>query len=301
MRPAPLPPQRTKANRQASVIIHQNLKLKDSIENLAEPYLAKVEDEPSASTVADLSKPKSSKSSWFVDAESENFVKNNLDNPKNFSSASSQEKVSKSIPQLPKVNNSTANQDSSYLPSYEESKNDEIVAPSAVESPSNPITKSRSSIFNFNLRRKNSLKEKKIDPKDFIPKPPFAEDSGSSHDKNMILFKLPSGVIEDMLKELNPRFVELKKRQFRAFADPELKILKEHLDLTHLLSVHYLVNHKFSDFKTDCGRQIYCFEINLAIPKGNNLNGMLDNKGSPVKVQRVTYVYGIHSKQEKLV
>lgn len=299
--PAPLPPQRTKNNRQTSVIIHQNLKLKDSIENLAEPYLAKVDDQPSTSGLVDLSKPKPSKTNWFVEGGSENFVKNNLDNPNNLSSMSSNDKVTKSIPQLQKINNLNANQDTSYLPSYEESKNDEIVNTGGEETPTNPITKSRSSIFNFNLRRKHSLKEKKVDPKDFIERPPFSEEASTAHDKNMILFKLPSGVIEDMLKELNPRFVELKKRQFRAFADPDMKSLKEHLDMTYLTSVHYLVNHKFSDFKTDCGRQIYCFEINLAIPKGNALIGlnMLDNKGSPVKTQRVTYVYGIHSKQEK--
>lgn len=297
LRPAPLPPQRNKTSRQTSVIIHQNLKLKDSIENLAEPFLAKVEDQPSTSGMADLGKPKAAKTSWFVDGETENFIKNNLDNPNNFANASSQEKVAKSIPQLPKVNNSMANQDTSYLPSYEESKNDEVVS----STPTNPIVKSRSNIFNFNLRRKNSIKDQKIDPKDFIPRPPFAEDSTHVHDKNVILFKLPSGVIEDMLKELNPRFVEVKKRQFKACADPDLKILKEHLDLTHLTSIHYLVNHKFSDFKSEGGRQIYCFEINLAVPKnsGNGSNALLDSKGTPVKTQRVTYVYGIHSKQEK--
>lgn len=295
----PLPPLRTKTPRQSSVIIHQNLKLKDSIENLAEPFLAKVDDQPSTSGMVDLSRPKTSKTSWFVEKESENFVKNNLDNPKNYSTTSSHDKVVKSIPQLPKVNNATANQDTSYLPSYEESKNDEIVTASGEETPTNSVVKSRSGIFSFNLRRKNSLKEKKIDPKDFIVKPPFSEDVSNAHDKNMILFKLPSGVIEDMLKELNPRFVELKRRQFRAFSDPELKVLKEHLDLSYLSSVQYLINHKFSDFKTDCGRQIYCFEINLSVPKGNVGNEMLDSKGIPVKTQRITYVYGIHSKQEK--
>lgn len=302
--PTPLPPMRTKAPRQTSVIIHQNLKLKDSIENLAEPYLAKVEDQPSTSREAvDLGKPKSAKSNWFVDADSQNFIKNNLDNPNNFSTSPSHDKVAKTFPQLVKIINATANLDSSYLPSYEESKNDEVVSPGGDKTPTNTVVKSRSHIFNFNLMRKNSLKEKKIDPKDFIPHPPFSEETGHSNDKNMILFKLPSGVIEDMLKELNPRFVELKKRQFKAFADPDLKLLKEHLDLTHLTSIHYLVNHKFSDFKTDGGRQIYCFEINLAIPKnssGNN-NAMFDNKGSPVRTQRVSFVYGIHSKQEKYV
>lgn len=292
--PAPLPPQRTKAPRATSVIIHQNLRLKDDeIENIAQPFLAKVDDQPSTSSIVDLSRPKTSSSKWFIESESSNFVKNNLDNPNNFANASNHEKIGKSIPKLMKVNNI----DAPYLPSYEESKNDEIVSPGSDKTPS--VAKSRSTIFNFHIMRRNSLKEKKIDPKDFIPHPPFAEESAHySNDKNTILFKLPSGVIEDMLKELNPRFVEIRKRQFNAFADPEMRILKEHLDLTHLTSVHYLVNHKFSDFKTEGGRQIYCFEINLAIPK-NAANGMFDSKGLPVRTQRVSYVYGIHSKQEK--
>jgi Arf-GAP/Rho-GAP domain/ANK repeat/PH domain-containing protein 1 len=316
--PTPLPPERRKHQkselpRQQSVIIHQNLRLKDSIENLVEPFLAKVEDQPSTSEVVDLTKPKAQASSsstpsthWFVDGDdTSKFVKNNLDNPKNFAQAPT-EKVTKTVPQLTKVNNLSANRDSSYLPSYEESKNDEIVRPkrdAAEEKTPNGPVKSRSTIFNFNLMRRSSIKEKKIDPKDFIVRPPFGEEPTHAHDKSVILFKLPSGVIEDMLKELNPRFIELRKRQFKAFADPEMKVLKEHLDLSHLSSVHYLVNHKFSDFKTECGRQIFCFEINLAVPKSSGnastSNALLDSKGSPVRTQRVTYVYGIHSKQEK--
>lgn len=305
--PSPPRPKRKKeAQRQQSVIIHQNLKLKDSIENLAEPYLAKIDNEPSTSgAIADLSRPKATRTNWFVDKEdSEKFAKNSLDNPNNFTSATNTNKITKTVPQLPKVNNVPLNPEAPYLPSYEESQNDQIVMQNdeLVKTPTVPVTKSRSTIFNFNLMAKLNSKEKteKVDPKDFIPHPPFSDDTQSTHDKGIILFKLPSGVIEDMLKELNPRFIELKKRQFKAFADPEFKVLKEHLDLTHLTSVHYLINHKFNDFKTECGRQIYCFEINLAVPKstGNN-NALLDSKGSPVRTQRVTYVYGIHSKQEK--
>ena len=302
--PAPKPPTRSKKaeSRTASVIIHQNLKLKDSVENLAEPYLAQVDDEPSTSTNVDLSRPKHPQTNWFVDDnEQEKFVKNNLDNPNNYPHAPA-DKLTKTIPQLTKVNNFTANREQ-YLPTYEESKNDEIVNMGAVEK-TPPPSKTRSSIFNFGLKRKSSLKETKLDPKDFIPRAPFHEDSHQAADKSVILFKLPSGVIEDILKELNPRFVEIKKRHFKAFADSEFKVLKEHLDLTHLTSVQYLINHKFTEFKTESGRQIYCFEINLAIPKTSSSNtgastALLDSKGVPVKTQRVTYVYGIHSKNEK--
>lgn len=300
--PIPKAPKRTKKPepRVASVIIHQNLKLKGSLENLAEPFLAKVDDEPSTSGIVDLSKPKPSTSSWFVDNNTDKFKKNNLDNPNNFSHAVT-EKLSKTIPQLPKVNNNTANREQ-YLPTYEESKNDEIVNTGAIEKTPDAPTKSRSSIFHFGLKRKTSFKEIKLEAKDFVPRPVFSEDSAQPHDKSVILFKLPSGVIEDMLKELSPRFVELKRRQFKAYSDSEFKILKEHLDLSYLSSIQFLVNHKFSEFKIDSGGHVYCFELNLAMPKNltsNTPNALLDNKGSPVKTQRVSYVYGIWSKNEK--
>lgn len=304
---APVPPRperKKQTQRHDSVIIHQNLRLKDSIEDLVEPFLAKVEEPSTSSGPADISKPKATKTSWFVDNETsaEIFSKSNLDNPNNFTNTTSTDKVSKSVPQLSKVNNITKDSHMPHLPTYEESQNEKA---EELEKASTPV-KSRSTIFNFiSFQGIMAQKDKpvKIDPKDFVPHPPFSEDTPSNaHDKGIILFKLPSGVIEDMLKELNPRFIELRKRQFKAYADPEMKVLKEHLDLTHLASVHYLLNHKFSDFKTECGRQIYCFEINLAVPKNsNNNNSLLDSKGSPVRTQRVTYVYGIHSKQEKYV
>jgi hypothetical protein len=302
--PTPKAPKRNKRAepRVASVIIHQNLKLKGSVENLAEPFLAQVADQPSTSGIVDLSRPKAPTSSWFVDGETDKFAKNNLDNPNNFSHAPT-EKIAKTIPQLSKVKNLTANREQ-YLPTYEESKNDEIVNIGTVEKAPDTPSKTLSSLFTFGLKRRSSLKENKLEEKDFVPRPVFSEDVPHANDKSVILFKLPSGVIEDILKELSPRFVEVKRRQFKAFSDSEFKILKEHLDLSHLTSIQYLINHKFSEFKTESGRQIYCFEINLAVPKNSSSSGgttsaLLDSKGSPVKTQRVTYVYGIHSKNEK--
>lgn len=311
---APIIPLRTKKNetkrkskvktetpRAASVIIHQNLRLKDSVENLVEAYSARVEDdEPSTSGVVDLSRPKPApppSTSWFVVEDDANkFLKNNLDNP-NINHNTPTDKLAKTIPQLSKVNNFEANRD--HLPTYEESKHDEIVNVGAVEKIPESTSKPLSSLFSFGLKRKPSFKENKLEAKDFVQRPPFAEDS-HHQDKSVILFKLPSGVIEDILKELNPRFVEVKRRQFKAYSDSEFKVLKEHLDFTHLSSVQYLANHKFTEFKTESGRQIYCFEINLAVPKNSSsTNALLDSKGSLAKTQRVTYVYGIHSKTEK--
>jgi Arf-GAP with Rho-GAP domain, ANK repeat and PH domain-containing protein 1 len=284
--------------RAASVIIHQNLRLKaDSIENLVDAYSARsIDDEPSTSGIADLSRPKPTTTNWFVEDEANKFLTNNLDNP-NINQNTPTDKLAKTIPQLSKVNNFDANRE--HLPTYEESKNDEIVSFGVPAKSPEPASKSKMSLFSFGLKRNSSFKDPKPEAKNFVPRPPIVEDNHQV-DKSVILFKLPSGVIEDILKELNPRFVEVKHCQFKAYSDPELKVLKEHLDLNYLASIQFLVNHKFTDFKTESGRQIHCFEINLAMPKNSsNSNALLDSKGVPVKTQRVTYVYGIHSKNEK--
>lgn len=261
--PSPKPPKRKKKieinERQPSVIIHQNLNLKDSTENLLYPNL------------------ENKTTNWFVDenTKTSNFVANDLDKPKNTETAS--------------INNLYP-----ILPTYEDSKKDQIVSSSSTTAPES-TSKSRS-FFNFGLNFKS--KENKVEVVNYIPRAPYTDDYPTKVDKS-ILFKLPSGVIEDMLKELSPRFVELNKRHFRAYLDIDMKNLKEHLDLTHLTSIQFLVNHKFAEFKTEAGRQIFCFELNLSIPKQNHSDSPA--KYSPSKQQKLTLVYGIHNKNEKCV
>lgn len=308
-----IPPRssKTPAVRQ-SQIIHQNLHLRaESYENLddvSEPFLAKFTAKPKQSNV-DLTRPKPAQTNWFVESEPEKFTKNNLDNPlNNKNQQKSQEKVMKTVPILPPKQNNLDN----YLPTYEESKNDEIVAETSGNNNIKP-EKTKTSIFQsmLNLKRKPSISRQSksevavVVQKDFISRPPFCDDLNLLLDKTVILFKLPSGVLEDILKELNPRFIELKRKQFKAYSDLDFKILKEHIDLTHMSSCQYVVNHKF----TDGGRQIYCFEMNLAIPKHSSSSGQ-SNSSSPstsnasgkmtsYKTNRVTHVYGIHTKMEK--
>lgn len=280
-----------------SVIIHQNPRLKDSIENLAD-----------SGTETSSSSNIQKKTNWYV--EDDTWAKNNLDNP-NFYVPKSSDKVFKSV-QLTEVNDFPQNnlypkllqgdkkndEDGKLypiLPTYEDSKNDEIVASNLTDSPS---SKTRS-FFNFGLRMKS--KDTKLEIVNYIQKPPLVNDFPKITDKSPILFKLPSGVIEDMLKELNPRFVEIKHRHFNAYADSEFKVLKENLDLNHLTSIQYLVNHKFSEFRTEAGRHIFCFELNLSVPKQTSVTAAAnqDVKAALLKSQRVSFVYGIHNKNEK--
>lgn len=297
----PQKPQRKNRPNVQSVIIHQNLHLKDSLENLLVDSVAET------SSSSNLEK----KTNWYIEDDS-NSAKNNLDNP-NFYVPKSSDKVFKSV-QLTEVNdfpqnnlypklqpqgdkkNDTNEKLYPMLPSYEDSKNDEIVASNLPDSAS----KTRS-FFNFGLRMKSSSKDTKLEIVNYIQKPPLVVDLPKITDKSPILFKLPSGVIEDMLKELNPRFVEIKKRHFNAYSDSEFKVLKEHLDLSHLTSIQFLVNHKFSEFKTDAGRHIFCFELNLSVPKQTSATAVAnqDVKAAMLKNQRVSFVYGIHNKNEK--
>lgn len=298
----PLRKSKTRTHDPLSVIIHQNPRLKDSIENLTEPIIAAE------------SSTKEKTTNWYIDDENNaTSASNNLDNP-NFYVPKSSDKVFKSV-QLTEVNDfpqnnlypnlkpqgitSNDNDDERLypiLPSYEDSKNDEVVASNLPDASS----KTRS-FFNFGRKlMSSSSKENKHEIVNYIQKPPLVNDSPKITNNSSILFKLPSGVIEDILKELSPRFVVFRNRQFNAFSDKEFRVLKEHLDLSNLTSIQYLVNHKFSEFKTEAGRQIYCFELNLSVPKQmTSAAGNQDIKAAMMKNQRVTFVYGIHNKKDK--
>lgn len=289
--------------RAPSVIIHQNPKLKDSTENLAE-------------STEEKSNTFENTTSWYIDeANNAASTSNNLDNP-NFYVPKASDKVFKSV-QLTEVNDFPSQNRSSpsvklpqddmkndndnerlypILPSYEDSKNDEVVASNLPDSSS----KTRS-FFNFGRKLISGSKDNKHEIVNYIQKPPLVNDSPKISNNSSILFKLPSGVIEDMLKELSPRFVVFKHRQFNAYSDKEFKVLKEHLNLSNLTSIQYLVNHKFSEFKTESGHQIFCFELNLSVPKQTAVGaaGSHDIKAAMMKNQRVTFVYGIHNKKDK--
>ena len=183
---------------------------------------------------------------------------------------------------------------------------DEVVTPSSPLEPekesifkSSSVISMFSSVLNRNLKRKSSLKKNEVQTLvEMVPKPLFT-DYLAEHRGH--LFRLPSGVIQDILKELSPRIVVLKNKTFTAFLDIELKQLKEQINLTYLTSIQCVINHKFTQ---DGGSEVHCFELNLAVPKNaqtaSNPNlVVMSGNAVNTKTQRVTYVYGIHSKTEK--
>lgn len=255
-----------------SVIIHQNLFLKQSMENLIDdsvvkPYLAKVDDFQTNEFV-DLSRPSPSQSNWFVQSTEEqinNLNKNQQINSVNRNdSIKSIDKVVKSVPKLPQ-------KQSNDPPSYHEAvggggstTNIKLRAPPSpidlkqTENSSQPAiqTKRSKSMFsnvlnkmegiNFNLRRKNSIKNDcKSDTMtvlEMIAKPTISY-TYISHEGHLI--RLPSGVVEDILKELHSRRAMIRDKKFQTFMDSQHKVPKEHFPLEYITSIQCVVNNKF--------------------------------------------------------
>lgn len=244
----PKVPPRTKQNqpdsqrnqKHQSVIIHQNLKLPGSVENLADEsavddYMAKVDNDPNINLrPVDLSYPKTSKTSWFVDN-----MENDLNNP---------------------VKD---------------------------ENPNHSMVSRTKGLLMQTYKKFSKLhpsKTNKFDPNasnEMIPKPPYGD---YCIQQKGTLFKLPSGVFEDIMKELSPRICELKDRVFSTYLDQDQKQLKEQINLCNIASIQCITKHKFSNES----REIHAFELNVSNPLATQK-----------KFQNVTYVYGIHTKNEK--
>lgn len=253
-----------------SVIIHQNLFLKQSMENLIDdsvikPYLAKVDDF-SANEFVDLSRPSPSQSNWFVQSTEEsinNLNKNQQINAVNRNdSIKSIDKVVKRVPKLPQK---TSNDPPSYHEAVGGTSNVKLRAPpqlpidlktSESSSPPTIQTKRSKSMFsnvlnkmegmNFNLRRKNSIKNDcKSDTMtvlEMIAKPTISY-TYISHEGHLI--RLPSGVVEDILKELHSRRAMIRDKKFQTFMDNQHKVPKEHFPLEYITSIQCVVNNKF--------------------------------------------------------
>lgn len=225
-----LPAELNEPSSSKSIIIHQNLFLKNSMENLIDdsvikPYLAQVDDS-TANEIVDLSRPSPSQSNWFVENSADVSIKNLNKNQKinavnRNDSIKSVDKVVKSVPKLPPKSIGLSSSDP---PSYHEAVGTTNVKNKVSNAPPSPIelkssesgspviqTKRSKSMFsnvlnkmegmNFNLRRKNSIKsDSKSDTMtvlEMIAKPTISY-TYISHEGHLI--RLPSGVVEDILK-----------------------------------------------------------------------------------------------------
>ncbi|XP_059616967.1 uncharacterized protein LOC132261930 [Phlebotomus argentipes] len=326
-------PSTSQSEGKRSVIVHQNLRLRsDSTENIVdeteiEPYLAQVDEDhfSAEGAAADLRRPTAPRTNWFVDeatAVREKYAKEQNIDPANKNDLSggskkNQDKVGKSIPMIPPMD------PPSYQQALREGANPQVIgeksapisapqthtAASAVPPSSGSSMMSRfSNVFQkgkINILRKSSFKSGKKDVAtvlEMLPKPAIIP-RGTRFEG--LLIRLPSGtgVVKDILKEFQSRFVILHEQKFSTFLDASLKTPKETFPLDHVTTIQIVLNHKFSNSTTEK----HCFELTVATPKSqsssqalNNPNMvMTTNNSGNSKFQRVCYLYSAAKASER--
>ncbi|XP_017852891.1 uncharacterized protein LOC108606877 isoform X2 [Drosophila busckii] len=123
------------------------------------------------------------------------------------------------------------------------------------------------------------------------------------------LVRFPSGVVEDILKEMQNRKAILRDRQFQTFLDQEMKTPKEFIPLDAITTLQCVSNSRVTDSAT----HFYCFELTTSQPKhgacysaasadsmSSNPNLLLTSSASGnCKQQRVAHLYGVNKESER--
>lgn len=294
-----------------SVIIHQNMSLRsDSVENMLEediaiaPFLAKHDEEPVLQSV-DLSRPTPSQSNWFINEEIESnpgptTSNNQVVIPKKKREEKPSEKVIKNVLKPPSKEEKPTYDPPSYSEAIGESQNTEkITQKSSMKSMfSNVLNKMEG--INLSIKRKPSFKNEVKTLIEMIPKPPLTNRL-ILHEGHLI--RLPSGVVDDILKEQHFRKAYIRDRKFQAYFDKELKTAKENFPLEHITTIQCVSTHKFTNNSMD----VHCFEITTSVPKGqsysmSNPNVVMSNSDSGnAKSIRVCHLYGVGKESERYV
>uniref|UniRef100_A0A1B0FYB8 Rho-GAP domain-containing protein n=1 Tax=Phlebotomus papatasi TaxID=29031 RepID=A0A1B0FYB8_PHLPP len=310
-----------------SVIIHQNLRLRsDSLENIVdeaaiEPYLAQVDEDHFAAegATADLRRPTAPRTNWFVDEAAtvrERLAKEQNIDPANKNDLSggkrAPDKVTKSIPKIPPID----------PPSYQEAISSGAnqagseKKPSAVPAQTPTVQSSGTSMMSrfsnalqkgrINLLRKSSFKsggKKEVATVlEMIPKPPIIP-RGLRHDGYLIRLPSGSGVVKDILKEFQSRYVIMHEQKFSTFLDGSCKAPKETFPLDHVTTIQIVLNHKFSNSTTEK----HCFEVTVTTPKSHSSTQALNNpnmvmttsNSGNTKAQRMCYLYSAPKASER--
>ncbi|XP_052855956.1 uncharacterized protein LOC128264498 isoform X2 [Drosophila gunungcola] len=119
------------------------------------------------------------------------------------------------------------------------------------------------------------------------------------------LVRFPSGVVEDILKEMQNRKAILRERQFQTFLDQEMRTPREVIPLDTITTLQCVSNSRVTDTAT----HFYCFEITTSQPKngagaGDSMSSnpnllMTSSSSGNVKQQRVTHLYGVGKESER--
>lgn len=310
-------PTTTDTQNRPSVIIHQNMSLRaDSMENILDedaavaPFLAKcVEEATAAPLPIDLSRPTPSQSNWFINDEMEgasstptpSTSNNQVVLPKKKRDEKPSEKVIKNVLKPPHGKDDKPSYDPpSYSEAIGETQSGEKTQKSSMKSMfSNVLNK----MEGLSIKRKPSFKGTKSDVKtliEMVPKPSLTSRL-ILHEGHLI--RLPSGVVDDILKEQHFRKAYIRERKFQAYFDKELKTAKENFPLEHITTVQCVSTHKFTNNSMD----VYCFEITTSVPKGqsysmSNPNVVMSSSDSGnAKSIRACHLYGVSKESERYV
>ncbi|XP_036319247.1 uncharacterized protein LOC118733786 isoform X2 [Rhagoletis pomonella] len=281
-------------------IVHQNAHLlSESTENMLDdnearvrPYLSRLEDQPASGRNIDLARASENRTQWFVQDNKENkeqqrrnpFNKLNIegDGPPSYLEAIGVE----DRPSL------TANEQKSRASRFMNTMN---VFSTNVKQRVGAITRKGS----FKVAAKSDLKV----TLQMVPRPTLSPLLVRYEGP---LIRFPSGVVEDILKEMQNRKAILRDRQFQTFLDQEMKTPKESIPLEYITTLQCVSNSRVTDNST----HFYCFEITMSVPKNQPNSSNVQAMSNPnlvmtstssgnCKHQRVAHLYGVSKESER--
>lgn len=258
-----------------SVIIHQNIKLRsDSDENIAEDASI------GASNVTEESVEKTSNTRWFFTSPLKSKAERKSSNPQK----AKEEKTC--VEEIAEVL-----EDKSMTP---------ITKTSSMKSMFSNVMNKVEGIKRKTSFRSSAAKNEVKTVLEMIPRPCLTQRL-ILHEGHLI--RLPTGVVEDILKELHSRKAYIRDKKFQAYFDKDLKTPKENIPLETITTIQCVNNHKFTHNFVD----IYCFEITTSITKkdGNHLSNanmvITTNNSGNIKAQRVCHLYGVAKESERFL
>ncbi|XP_026845882.1 uncharacterized protein LOC6602669 isoform X1 [Drosophila persimilis] len=298
-------------------IVHQNAQLlNDSLEHMldreqeqlearARPYLSKIPEGAANRSMVDLASASRNRTNWFV-ADGSTVTPTPTATVTSTSSSSTK-------PALPIEGDSPP----TYLEAIGGTGTSGQTAPVSSESRSTLSSRLRKTITTFSsvklrmdvMKRRSSFKagaQRQSEVKVALQMVPRPSLSPLLVRYEGPLVRFPSGVVEDILKEMQNRKAILRDRQFQTFLDQEMKTPRESIPLDTITTLQCVSNNRVTDTAT----HFYCFEITTSQPK-NGGNGVSDSMSSNpnlvmtssssgnVKQQRVSHLYGVGKESER--
>lgn len=294
------------AARNQPQIVHQNAQLlSDSMENMlddadalnvselrARPYLSRVEEKPAANqATVDLAAPSRNRTNWFVGDKAQAPAQAHIegDSPPTYLEAigGDGQPVASAA-----ASGSSSESRNTFGSRFRQTMNAFSNVKLRVDA-----MKRRAS-FKAASQRQSDVKV----ALQMVPRPSLSPLLVRYEGP---LVRFPSGVVEDILKEMQNRKAILRDRQFQTYLDQEMKTPKELIPLETITTIQCVSNSRVTDSAT----HFYCFELTTSQPKNgaSGVDGMSSNPNllmtsnncGNVKQLRVAHLYGVGKESER--